>query len=69
MFKLEPSIGPTLFNLVQNGMTEQDNLGISQLVELCTIILNILIQVRLPVLIINMKTKTKTKTMEGGKKE
>ena len=36
MFRLEPSIGPTLSNLFQKGITEQDILGISQLVQLCT---------------------------------
>jgi len=36
MFRLEPSIGPTLSNLLQKGITEQDILGISQLVQLCT---------------------------------
>ena len=34
MFRLEPSIGPTLTNLLQKGITEQDILGISQLVQL-----------------------------------
>ena len=36
MFRLEPSIGPTLSSLLQKGMTEQDILGISQLVQLYT---------------------------------
>ena len=36
MFRLEPSIGPTLSNLFQKGITEQDILGISQVVELCS---------------------------------
>jgi len=36
MFRLEPSIGPTLSNLFQKGITEQDILGISQLVQLCS---------------------------------
>ena len=36
MFRLEPSIGPTLSNLFQKGVTEQDIVGISQLVELCS---------------------------------
>ena len=36
MFRLESSIGPTLSNLLQKGITEQDILGISQLVQLCT---------------------------------
>jgi hypothetical protein len=36
MFRLEPSIGPTISNLFQKGMTEQDIIGISQLVQLCT---------------------------------
>jgi hypothetical protein len=36
MFKLEPSIAPTLSNLFQKGITEQDIIGISQVVELCT---------------------------------
>jgi hypothetical protein len=36
MFRLEPSIGLTLSNLFQVGITEQDIIGISQVVELCT---------------------------------
>jgi hypothetical protein len=34
MFRLEPSIGPTLSHLLQKGITEQDIIGISQLVQL-----------------------------------
>ena len=36
MFRLEPSIGPTLSNLFQKGITEHDIIGINQLVELYT---------------------------------
>ena len=36
LFRLEPSIGPTLSNLLQKGITEQDIISINQLVELCT---------------------------------
>ena len=36
MFRLEPSIGPTLSNIFQKGVTEQDIVGISQLVALCS---------------------------------
>ncbi len=36
MFRLEPSIGPTLSNIFQKGVTEQDIVGISQLVGLCS---------------------------------
>ncbi len=36
MFRLEPSIGLTLSSLFQKGITEQDIIGISQVVELCT---------------------------------
>jgi hypothetical protein len=36
MFRLEPSIGPTLSNLFQIGITEQDIIGITQLVEICS---------------------------------
>jgi hypothetical protein len=36
MFRPEPSIGPTLSHLLQKGITEQDIIGISQLVQLCS---------------------------------
>jgi hypothetical protein len=36
LFRLEHSIGPTLSRLLQKGITEQDIIGINQLVELCT---------------------------------
>ncbi|MER5176616.1 MAG: hypothetical protein ABJB76_06345 [Candidatus Nitrosocosmicus sp.] len=36
MFRLEPSIGPTISNLFQKGIGEQDIIGINQLVDICT---------------------------------
>ena len=36
LFRLQPSIGPTLSNLIQKGITEQDIIDINQLVEICT---------------------------------
>jgi predicted nucleic acid-binding Zn-ribbon protein len=36
MFRLAPSIGPILSNIFQKGVTEQDIVGISQLVALCS---------------------------------
>ncbi|MER5174222.1 MAG: hypothetical protein ABJB76_12545 [Candidatus Nitrosocosmicus sp.] len=36
LFQLQPSIGPTLSNLIQKGITEQDIIDINQLIEICT---------------------------------
>ncbi|MER5174922.1 MAG: hypothetical protein ABJB76_01905 [Candidatus Nitrosocosmicus sp.] len=34
--RLQPSIGPTLSNLIHKGITEQDITDMNQLVEICT---------------------------------
>jgi predicted DNA-binding protein YlxM (UPF0122 family) len=63
MFRLEPSIGPTISNLFQKGMTEQDIIGISQLVQLCTNNTD-----SSPVSGPNYKIENKSNTMEDSKK-
>jgi predicted nucleic acid-binding Zn-ribbon protein len=63
MYRLEPSIGLTLSNLFQVGITERDIIGISQVVELCTNNTDSS-TVSSP----NYQNKNKNNTMEGGKK-
>jgi hypothetical protein len=59
---LEPSIGLTLSNLFQVGITERDIIGISQVVELCTNNTDSS-SVSSP----NYQNENKNNTMEGGK--
>ena len=66
MFRLEPSIGPTLSNLLQKGITEQDIIGISQLVQLCTN--NTGYTDSSPVSSPKYQNENKNNTMEGSKK-
>ena len=61
MFRLEPSIGPTLSNLLQKGITEQDIIGISQLVELLT---NTGILIQVWFLVLKYQNENKNNTME-----
>jgi hypothetical protein len=62
MYRLEPSIGLTLSNLFQVGITERDIIGISQVVELCTNNTDSS-SVSSP----NYQNENKNNTMEGGK--
>ena len=63
MYRLEPSIGLTLSSLFQVGITEQDIISISQVVELCTNNTDSS-SVSSP----NYQNENKNNTMEGGKK-
>jgi hypothetical protein len=66
MFRLEPSIGPTLSNLFQVGITDRDIICISQVVELCTN--NTGYADPSSVSGPNYQNENKNNTMEGGKK-